>query len=135
MYLLDTDVLSNFTKRVPSEALSSKITSVPHEPLFTSTITIGEMVFGAHKNRERRQALLDRIETEILPLVGAIVPFDAPAARSYGEMRAFLERQGMRLADPDLRIAATALSRNFVMVTGNTRHFNRVPGLTVENWL
>ena len=134
MYLLDTDVLSNFTKRVPSEALSSKITSVPHELLFTSAITIGEMVFGAHKNRERRQALLDRMEKEILPLVDTIVPF-AAAARQYGETRAFLERQGMRLADPDLRIAATALSRNFVMVTGNVWHFNRVPGLAVENWL
>ena len=78
---------------------------------------------------------MDRIETEILPLVGAIVPFDADAARQYGETRAFLERQGTRLADPDLRIAATALSRDLIMVTGNTRHFNRVPGLAVENWL
>ncbi len=64
-----------------------------------------------------------------------MVPFDEAAARRYGALRAYLERQGTPLADADLRIAAIALVRGLVMVTGNVRHFQRVPGLVVENWL
>ena len=64
-----------------------------------------------------------------------IVPFDDAAAERYGHLRASLESDGMPLAEPDLRIAAIALSRSFTLVTGNTRHFKRVPGLTLENWL
>ncbi len=52
-----------------------------------------------------------------------------------GEVRALLERQGTPVGDADLRIAAIALVRNLIIVTANTRHFQRVPGLPVENWL
>ncbi len=64
-----------------------------------------------------------------------MLPFDEPAARTYAELRAELERGGRPLDEPDLRIAAIALSRNLTLVTGNVRHFNRVPSLRVENWL
>ena len=46
-----------------------------------------------------------------------------------------LERAGTRLAEPDLRIAAIALTHDFTVVTGNVRHFGRVSGLRVENWI
>ena len=68
-----------------------------------------------------------------LPLV--ILPFDTAAARIYAQLRADLERRGTPLADADLRIAAIALAHGFTVVTGNIRHFGRVPGLPVENWL
>ena len=58
-----------------------------------------------------------------------------PAARRYGEVRTELERRGTPLGDADLRIAAIALARGLTVVTGNIRHFQRVPGLQVENWL
>ena len=64
-----------------------------------------------------------------------ILPFDAGAARRYGEIRAQLERQGTMLGDADLCIASIALARDLTIVTGNVRHFQRVPGLSVENWL
>ena len=51
------------------------------------------------------------------------------------QLRAELERQGRRLDEPDLRIASIALSRQLTVVTGNVRHFRRVPELAVENWL
>ena len=78
--------------------------------------------------------LLDRIETRLLPEL-PVLPFDASAARRYGEVRAELERRGTPLGDADLRIAAIALARGLTVVTGNVRHFQRVPGLPVENWL
>jgi tRNA(fMet)-specific endonuclease VapC len=65
----------------------------------------------------------------------AVLPFDARAAEAYGPLRADLERKGQRLDGPDLRIASIVLSRDLTLVTGNARHFERVPGLRVENWL
>jgi tRNA(fMet)-specific endonuclease VapC len=65
----------------------------------------------------------------------SVLPFDAEAARRYGEARAFLERQGTPVGDADLRIAAIGLARGLTLITGNVRHFERVPGLAVENWL
>jgi len=64
-----------------------------------------------------------------------VLPFDARAAVVYGSVRADLERAGLPLEDADLRIAAITLARDLTLVTGNGRHFDRVPGLRIENWL
>lgn len=134
MFLLDTDILSNLMKRSPSTALIAKLASVPPEQQFTSSITLGELIFGAHRLGPRSTILLGQIETRLIPNL-PILPFDAVAARRYGEVRALLEGQGTPLGDADLRIAAIAMVRNLTIVTANTRHFQRVPGLPVENWL
>jgi tRNA(fMet)-specific endonuclease VapC len=49
-------------------------------------------------------------------------------------MRALLEQKGMRIEDTDLFIAAVALDHDLTLVTHNTRHFGRIPGLRIENW-
>ena len=134
MFLLDTDILSNLMKRSPSTALIAKLASVPPEQQFTSSITLGELIFGAHRLGPRSTVLLGQIETRLIPNL-PILPFDAEAARRYGEVRALLEGQGTPLGDADLRITAIAMVRNLTIVTANTRHFQRVPGLSVENWL
>jgi tRNA(fMet)-specific endonuclease VapC len=64
-----------------------------------------------------------------------VLPFDAVAARTFGELKADLERAGTPLAEPDLRIAAIVLTQRLTLVTRNVRHFSRVPGLLVENWI
>ena len=64
-----------------------------------------------------------------------VLPFDLAAGQTYGGLRAELERAGTPLAEPDLRIASIALTHNLTVVTGNVRHFSRVPGLKVENWI
>ena len=53
---------------------------------------------------------------------------------AYADIRAVLERQGEPIGEMDMMIAASALSGGYVLVTNNTRHFRRVPGLTIENW-
>lgn len=134
MYLLDTDILSNLMKRFPSNALVAKVARVPPEYQFTSSITFGELIYGAHRLEERTTVLLERIEGILLPNL-PVLPFDAAAARRYGEIRADLERRGTPIGDADMRIAAVALSQDLKVVTGNERHFRRVPGLEIENWL
>ncbi len=134
MYLLDTDILSNLAKRTPSTALVAKLASVPREAQFTSSITLGEMVYGAYRMPAHTNLFLERLDRVLLPNL-AVLPFDIAAAHRYGELRAELERLGTPLGEADLRIGAIALSRGLIVVTGNVRHFQRIPGLIVENWL
>lgn len=134
MYLLDTDILSNLMKRSPSSALVAKVARVPPEQQVTSSITFGELIYGAHRLRERTAVLLERIEGTLLPNL-PVLSFDVSAARSYGEIRTDLERRGTPIGDAGMRIAAIALSRDLKVVTGNERHFRWVPELEIENWL
>ena len=133
MYLLDTDVLSNLMRRTPSEGLVARLARVAPEEQFTSSVTLGELLYGAYRSRHSA-VLLDRIQT-VVPAELPVLPFDAAAARRYGEIRAELEGRGTPIGDADVRIAAIALARGLTLVTGNERHFRRVPGLGIENWL
>jgi tRNA(fMet)-specific endonuclease VapC len=134
MYLLDTDILSNLMKREPASALVARVARTPPEHQFTSSITLGELVYGAHRLSEHTATLLQRIEDTLMPNL-PVLPFDAAAARRYGPLRAELERRGSLIGDADMRIAAIALSRGLAVITANERHFRRVPELGVENWL
>ncbi len=81
-----------------------------------------------------RAKLLALIEDVLLPRT-TILPFDFSAAKKYGEIRRALEKQGEPLAHADLQIAAIALATDMTLITGNLRHFQRVPDLSAENWL
>lgn len=133
MILVDTDVISNLMRTAPSPALIRRLAAVPPEEQFTSAITVGELIYGAYLSA-RTDIILQRLNERVSRNL-TVVPFDHAAAELYGQLRARLERAGTPLPEPDLRIAAIALSRSFTLVTGNVRHFGRVPGLTVENWL
>ena len=132
-YLLDTDTVSNSLKPVASPMLIRRAAETAPADQAISSITLGELLYGAHRPGARR-GLLERIERDVVPNI-AILPFDEDAARIYGSLRAALERQGTPIGDPDTRIASIALARGMVIVTGNVRHFERVPDLLVENWL
>ena len=132
MYCFDTDVLSAVIRRDPPLALIRRLARVPATEQATTTITLGELLYGAAKRGSDR---LTRRVREVVTLATVILPFDADAAEVYGPLRAQLENEGRRLAEPDLRIASIALPRGLTVVTGNVRHFSRVPGLAVENWL
>jgi predicted nucleic acid-binding protein len=133
-YLLDTDIISNLMRRAPSATLVRRLASVSPEEQFTSSITVGELVYGAHRVPDRTASLLKRIDDIIGADLG-VLPFDEQAARRYGEVRATLESGGTPIGDADLRIAAIALANDLVVVTGNVSHFQRVPALSLENWL
>ena len=133
MFLVDTDILSQMPKRSPSLNLVARLASVPPEQQFTSAITVGEMVYGAFRTA-RRDELLRQLEERLWPNV-RILPFNRASAEAYGRVRAELESVGKPLSEPDLRIASIALAHDLTVVTGNVRHFGRVPGLRVENWL
>jgi tRNA(fMet)-specific endonuclease VapC len=132
VYCLDTDVLSAVLKREPPLHLIRRLARTPSTDQCTTAITLGELLYGVV--RRASPALADRVH-DLIASAGAVLPFDEIAARRYGPLRAALEGEGSRLAEADLRIAAIVLSRDATLVTGNVRHFERVPDLSVENWL
>lgn len=132
MYCFDTDVLSAVLRRDPPLHLIRRLAQVPPEEQFTTSITLGELLYGASKRGS--PGLLARVRGLVLEAI-AVLPFDAAAAETYGPLRARLETEGRRLDEPDLRIASIALSRRLTVVTGNVRHFSRIGELQVEDWL
>jgi len=132
VYCFDTDVLSAVIRRDPPLALIRRLARTPPEQQFTTAVTLGELLYGAAK---RGSATLSQKVRDLVIGALLVVPFDERAAEVYGPLRAQLESAGRRLDEPDLRIASIARSRDLIVVTGNTRQFNRVPDLEVENWL
>jgi tRNA(fMet)-specific endonuclease VapC len=131
MIVLDTDAISNLMKPRPSRTLLAQLAEVPVHEQATTAIAIGELAYGA--NRAGRAELYHRVIGLLADV--RVLPFDQDAAECYGRIRVELERNGTRLADPDLRIAATTLTHKAELVTGNIRHFERVRDLTVHDWL
>lgn len=116
----------------PPLRLVRRLAATPIEEQCTTAVTIGELLFGVEKRQNPR--LAEVVRAFVAGSV-QVLPFDRRAAERYGPLRALLEREGRRLGDPDLQIASIALARDVTLVTGNVRHFERVPDLRVENWL
>lgn len=131
MIVLDTDTISNLMRPQPSPKLTDRLAQIPVDEQATTAITMGELAYGAHK--AGRLDLYGRA----IQLIGGvhILDFDRHAGEQYGRMRAELEQQGQRLADPDLRIAAVTLAHQGTLVTGNLKHFARISDLSVEDWI
>ncbi len=104
----------------------------PTDLLAVTTISVGELTHGAHKSAATAKNLA---RVDLLLSALQILPFDAVAARRFGWLKADLEAKGMGLATADLQIASIALAQQIPVVTHNQKHFNRVPGLKLEDWL
>jgi len=128
--LLDTDICIYAINRKRPEALS-RVRGYPVGEVGISAITYAELRFGV-ANSARVEENMDRLERFLLPL--EIVPFDAEAARHYGQLRHELKRAGCPIGSNDLLIAAHALALAATLVTNNVRQFARIDGLRVERW-
>ncbi len=129
--LLDTNVCIYLIRRKPIQVLECFERYAAGE-IGLSSVTLAELQYGAATSQfpeRNRQAL----EVFTLPL--EIAPFDAEAAVIYGEVWFALERQGRTIGSMDLMIAAHALSLGVTLITHNTREFERVAGLQVEDWV
>ena len=129
-WLFDTDALSEVLRRQPLAPYVAWLRTVPRADQFTSAVCIGELFKGAFRVADSSRHL-GNIETRVLRAV-TVLPYDVAVARVYGEIEAGLARRGALLADADLQIAATALYHGLELVTGNLRHFSRVPGLRIH---
>ncbi len=133
-YLLDTNIVSYFLREA-SPALNQRILDSSADALGISIISAGELRFGLSKLPPSKRATELAHHLNALLTAIAVLPLPANAAQHYGSTRAQLEAAGMPIGGNDLWIAAHALAQNMTLVTNNTREFERVPGLRVENWI
>src|SRR3978361_578087 len=129
-FLFDTDAISEVLKKRPARGYLRWLAEIPRSEQFTSAVTIGELFRGAFQSQATARHL-ENIESRVLPAV-TVLPYDVPVARIYGEIQVRLAREGRKVEDADLQIAATALHHGLEMVTGNLRHFERIPGLRLQ---
>jgi tRNA(fMet)-specific endonuclease VapC len=130
MYLLDTNIVSYWMRG--DRSLMDKIRSYSPSDLSLSTITLAEILYGIEKSpikKKERRTKIDRICSQL-----GLHPFDEPAAEKYALIRARLERDGLIISERDLQIASIATANRLCLVTHNTREFNRIKDLTVEDW-
>lgn len=126
-YLFDTDAISEILKPRPLPGYVTWLRTIPRVEQFTSAVVLGELFKGAFRLADASRHLRN-IETRVLPAV-SVLAYDVEVARVYGALQAQLEGVGQSLADADLQIAATAIHHGLELVTGNLRHFRRIPGL------
>lgn len=130
-YLLDTDIAS-YLLRGGNEALNAKIRFTSPGNLLLSVVTKAEMLYGIKTLPQR-----DPRREEVLWFLhlAQIVDWDGPAAEAYADVRHSLTSTARPIGELDMMIAAHALSLGAVLITNNTRHYQRLsPPLQIENW-
>ena len=128
MKLLDTDTCIGLLKGDDAVVASWRACM---EQCALPSMVVGELYYGAFKSSIRDKEL-ERVDRFV-----DIFPEVKPSKRSmrrFGEIKASLERKGVRLADADIIIGSIAIEEGLVLVTGNVRHYDRIEGLAIENW-
>jgi len=127
-YMLDADTVS-YALRGQGRVAARLLEHQPSE-LCVSAVTLAELNFGAEARRSQRIRRAIRSFTKDV----TVVPFDEASAERFGVVAAALSTRGRPIGLYDTLVAAQALALGLTVVTNNTRHFSRVPGLAVENW-
>ena len=130
-YLLDTNICIYIIKHKPEKVIERFLKLDPKE-ICISSITFAELSYGAEKSLEK---IKNHIALTLFLSNLEIKSFDMKAAEEYGYVRAELETKGLPIGPLDTEIAAHARSLGLILVTNNTREFERVEGLKVENWV
>ncbi|MDQ8199792.1 type II toxin-antitoxin system VapC family toxin [Pelagicoccus enzymogenes] len=130
-YLLDTNICIYTIRRRPEEVFR-RVEACRIGDIGISSMTYSELCYGVSKSQvvRRNRAALERF---VAPL--EILEFGVEAALACGEVRAALEKKGSPIGPMDLLIGAHALAAGCVLVTNNTREFERIPELRVEDWV
>jgi len=129
-YMLDTNICIYVMKTYPP-AVRDKFNALA-EQLCISSITLGELHYGAEKSA-RRAENLTAIDHFVARL--DVLPFAEKAAAHHGQVRAELERAGTPCGPHDMQIGGHARSEGLIVATNNVREFGRMPGVRVENWV
>ena len=130
MYLLDTNICIYALKgKYPH--LTQKLLSVSPEQIFISAITLSELEYGAAKSKwsERTRQIMHAFLSNF-----SILAFNEEDAAVLGQLRAYLAAEGTPIGAYDAMIGAQGISRRLIVVTHNTKEFERIPELPLEDW-
>jgi tRNA(fMet)-specific endonuclease VapC len=132
MFCLDTNVVIGIINGRAPHWERRMIETLAVAPVVLSVITLFELRYGYAKSD--RQPKMDALLAEFLSPGIEVLPFEEKDALEAGAIRADLEMKGVPIGAYDVLIAAQARCRSAVLVTANTREFDRVPGLMVTDW-
>ena len=127
IYLLETCICIALLKKSPS--VIQHLREVGTHNCKISDITQAELYFGAFKSGKEKHF------NDVSEISKLFEKLPIRYTRKYGEIRWELEKRGLRIGDMDMFIAATAIEEELILVTGNVKHFERIPGLKIENWM
>lgn len=131
-YLADTNILGYFARHSPGPLQQRMLTAMLRQEVAISVITRAETRYGLallNANDKRRASV------GLLLQAYPALPWTADAADQYGDIAAHLQQSGQVIGEMDTLIAAHALAEGLTLVTHNTRHFERIPGLKLEDWM
>jgi tRNA(fMet)-specific endonuclease VapC len=133
MFLLDTNILSELIKKKPNPYLLSRLSSLPIHTLFTSIICLMELRYGSAL-RADFDFFWSRILGQVISQV-QVISLGPEEGLIAGDLLARLRKKGQSIGLEDILISSTAITHNLVLITANIKHFSKIDGLTVENWL
>jgi tRNA(fMet)-specific endonuclease VapC len=129
-FLLDTNIMSVHLRR--PRGLAHRF--VQHSgQLYTTIVNLAELygwAFRAPDPTQRIDAMARLVEYEV-----SVVPYEIDSARIFGQLKVELSAQGITINPMDLLIASAAFSYDLTLVTNNVKHFEKIPGLRIEDWL
>lgn len=128
-YLLDTDICIYWLKG--KSTVRTKVEQVDWSDMAICVITATELYFGAYNSNKIEQNL-KTAENFIQSIT--VLPLSNDTLKKFGQLKAQLRKAGKPVADFDLLIASVAIAKNLILVTNNTRHYQRIIGLNLENW-
>lgn len=131
-HLLDTNTCVEYLRNGAASKVSARLKVAPAGGVVLCSVVLAELLYGAWRSMNPAVT-----RTQVLAFTSQFrsLPFDDPAAESYGQLRAHLAAIGQLIGPYDLQIAAIALAKGLIVVTHNTKEFSRVPGLVIEDWL
>ena len=129
-YMLDTNICIYAIKKKPDTVLERLHREID-SGICISSITLAELQFGVEKSLfpEKNTAALSQFLVAL-----NVLSFDDQAAVEYGRICAYLQKRGTPIGTMDMLIAAHAKTAGLTLVTNNTREFERVPDLALDNW-
>ncbi|MBC6453553.1 MAG: type II toxin-antitoxin system VapC family toxin [Hormoscilla sp. SP5CHS1] len=129
-FLLDTNVLSELTRRVPNPFVRANIDRFADD-LALPSVSLHEILYGALRLPEFRKRRAIFAQLDYIRATMPILPYDEPAATWHASERSRLSQIGLMPAFADGQIAAIAATRELILVTNNLRDFQYFDGLAI----
>lgn len=128
-FLIDTNILIYRLKNLGN--VNDNFLKYKDEQMSVSVVSYGELIFGAMKSKsvEKNLETVKNIKS-IFPLID----ITSDIMEIFGEIKAYIQKIGKPVDDMDLLISATAISKGMTLVTHNTKHFENIPNLKLEDW-
>ena len=133
-YLLDTSILIEFVHG--NRDVIDRILQVGFDRCCMSVVSLQELYYGAYKARLKKESYFEQeiVRIGLLRRRFTVLPLPEEAD-GYGQIKVCLQKSGKLIDEFDMLIGGQALTDGLIVITDNVKHFERIPGLEIENWM